>query len=92
MKVGDIVARKSYNKDIVFKIIDIVFDEDGRKIAILKGVAFRIIADAYLNDLELLKPPDIKDILIDKNVENILYRSLKKAKERDKKICVEFPN
>lgn len=85
MKVGDIVARKSYNKDIVFKIIDIVFDEDGRKIAILKGVAFRIIADAYLNDLELLKPPDIKDILIDKNVENILYRSLKKAKERDKK-------
>ena len=85
MKVGDIVARKSYNKDIVFKIIDIVFDEDGRKIAILKGVAFRIIADAYLNDLELLNPPDIKDILIDKNVENILYRSLKKAKERDKK-------
>ena len=85
MKVGDIVARKSYNKDIVFKIIDIVFDEDGRKIAILKVVAFRIIADAYLNDLELLKPPDIKDILIDKNVENILYRSLKKAKERDKK-------
>ena len=85
MKVGDIVARKSYNKDIVFKIIDIVFDEDGRKIAILKGVAFRIIADAYLNDLELLNPPDIKDILIDKNVENILYSSLKKAKERDKK-------
>ena len=24
MKVGDIVARKSYNKDIVFKITDII--------------------------------------------------------------------
>lgn len=85
MKVGDIVARKSYNKDIVFKITDIVIDENGDKLAILKGIAFRIIADAYLNDLELLKPPDIREILMDKNVESILYRSLKKAKERDKK-------
>ena len=78
MKVGDIVARKSYNKDIVFKITDII-DQNGKKIAILKGVAFRIIADAELSDLELLKPPDIRDILMDKNVENILYRTLKKA-------------
>lgn len=85
MKVGDIVARKSYNKDIVFKITDITLDENGRKIAILKGVAFRIIADAYLDDLELMKLPDIREVLMDKNVENVLYRSLRKAKERDKK-------
>ena len=85
MKIGDIVARKSYNKDIVFKITDITLDENGRKIAILKGVAFRIIADAYLDDLELMKLPDIREVLMDKNVENVLYRSLRKAKERDKK-------
>lgn len=85
MKVGDIVARKSYNKDIVFKITDIIVDEDGKKIAILKGIAFRIIADAELNDLEVLKPPDIREILMDKTVESILYRSLKKAKDRDKR-------
>ena len=85
MKVGDIVARKSYNKDIVFKITDITLDENGRKIAILKGVAFRIIADAYLDDLELMKLPDIREVLMDKNVENVLYRSLRKAKERDKR-------
>ncbi|MCI6738703.1 sporulation peptidase YabG [Intestinibacter sp.] len=85
MKVGDIVARKSYDKDIVFKITDIITDDNGDKVAILKGVAFRIIADAYLSDLELLKPPDIREVLMDKNVENILYRSLKKAKEREKK-------
>ncbi|MBU5335791.1 sporulation peptidase YabG [Intestinibacter bartlettii] len=84
MKVGDIVARKSYNKDIVFKITDII-DQDGKKIAILKGVAFRIIADAELSDLELLKPPDIRDILMDKNVESILYRTIKQAKERDRR-------
>ena len=75
MKVGDIVARKSYNKDIVFKITDIIVDENGKKIAILKGVAFRIIADAELSDLEILKPPDIREI----------YRSLKKAKDRDRR-------
>ena len=80
MKVGDIVARKSYNKDIVFKITDII-DQNGKKIAI----AFRIIADAELSDLELLKPPDIRNILMDKNVENILYRTLKKAKERERR-------
>ena len=85
MKVGDIVARKSYNKDIVFKITDIIVDENGKKIAILKGVAFRIIADAELSDLEILKPPDIREILMDKNVESILYRSLKKAKDRDRR-------
>ena len=84
MKVGDIVARKSYNKDIVFKITDII-DQNDKKIAILKGVAFRIIADAELSDLELLKPPDIRNILMDKNVENILYRTLKKAKERERR-------
>ena len=85
MKIGDIVARKSYNKDIVFKITDITLDENGRKIAILKGVAFRIIADAYLDDLELIKLPDMREVLMDKNVENVLYRSLRKAKERDKR-------
>ena len=85
MKVGDIVARKSYNKDIVFKITDIIVDENGKKIAILKGVAFRIIADAELSDLEILKPTNIREILMDKNVESILYRSLKKAKDRDRR-------
>ncbi|MFQ9288464.1 MAG: sporulation peptidase YabG, partial [Intestinibacter bartlettii] len=84
MKVGDIVARKSYNKDIVFKITDIIVDENGKKIAILKGVAFRIIADAELSDLEILKPPDIREILMDKNVESILYISLKYAKDIDR--------
>lgn len=84
MKVGDIVARKSYNKDIIFKIMSIVVDENGDQIAILKGVAFRVIADAYIDDLELIKPPDIKQILMDRNIENILYRSLKKARDREK--------
>ena len=85
MKVGDIVVRKSYNKDIIFKIIGFNIDEDNRKVAIIKGVAFRIIADAYVEDLEIAKASDINNILIDRNVESLLYRSVKKAREREKK-------
>ena len=46
MKIGDIVARKSYNCDIWFKISDILEDT-----IILTGVYYRLIADANLNDI-----------------------------------------
>ena len=46
MKIGDIVVRKSYNKDVTFKIIDIK-EKDGKDNIILKGINIRIIADAY---------------------------------------------
>ena len=91
MKPGDIVARKSYNKDIIFKIIKITENEEGKEIAILKGVAFRVIADAYIEDLELIKVPDLYEVLINKDVENLLYRSMKKAKDRQKKMTRGVP-
>ncbi|WP_160689505.1 sporulation peptidase YabG [Clostridium sp. C2-6-12] len=52
MKVGDIVVRKSYNKDITFKVIDIK-EKDGKENIILKGINIRIIADAYMEDLDI---------------------------------------
>lgn len=51
MKVGDYVVRKSYGKDITFKIIDIKEDENGI-VYVLKGINIRIIADASKEDLE----------------------------------------
>ncbi|WP_297133013.1 sporulation peptidase YabG [Terrisporobacter sp.] len=86
MKEGDIVVRKSYNKDIIFKIIEFSKDENNKKIAILKGVAFRVIADAYLDDLEKVEENDIRGVLIDKNVQGLLYRSVVNARERQKKM------
>lgn len=91
MKIGDVVARKSYNKDILFKITGFSVDEDNQNIAHLKGIVFRIIADSYVDDLELVKMPDIREILMDKNVETLLYRSIKKAKEREKKMTRAVP-
>ncbi|OON97608.1 MAG: sporulation peptidase YabG [Epulopiscium sp. Nele67-Bin005] len=48
MNIGDYVVRLSYNKDIIFRIIDI---DNG--IAHLKGISYRIIADAPLHDIQL---------------------------------------
>lgn len=46
MKVNDYVTRKKHNNDIVFKITKI-----NGNICELQGVEYRLVADAYLNDL-----------------------------------------
>jgi spore coat assembly protein len=46
---GDMVVRKSYAKDICFRIVEI---DESHGVAILKGVDVRLIADAPLEDLE----------------------------------------
>lgn len=51
MEIGDLVVRKSYGKDITFKILDIKENRSG-KVYILKGISIRIIADSNGEDLE----------------------------------------
>lgn len=53
MKIGDIVVRRSYGKDITFKIIDIKYTNEGI-VYFLKGINLRIIADSPEEDLELV--------------------------------------
>ncbi len=57
IKIGDIVARKSYGSDVFFKVVDIV-ERNGEKIITLKGISYRIEADAPESDLEI--QPDTK--------------------------------
>jgi spore coat assembly protein len=52
LKIGDIVARKSYGCDVFFKVVDIKSKGD-EKIITLKGISYRIEADAPESDLEL---------------------------------------
>lgn len=47
MKVGDLVVRKKYQKDIIFEIYHLT-----DTMAYLKGVEIRLIADSPLDDLE----------------------------------------
>lgn len=68
MKINDLVTRKKYNNDILFRIIKIEKDK-----VILKGEFFRLIADA---DIEDLTPLEIRNkqkvvlpfISVEKNV------------------------
>ena len=57
-KVGDIVARKSYNFDIMFKIVAIRND-----IADLVGITVRIIADAPIFDLKFIDKKEMENRL-----------------------------
>ena len=72
VKKGDIVARKSYNKDIVF-VVDSVIKG---KIAILTGITTRLKADSPIEDLELINKREIINIYkkidekIDKKINN----------------------
>lgn len=60
-KKGDIVVRKSYNKDIIFYIKQILKVPSGN-IATLCGVFERIEADSKLDDLELLDKKVISEV------------------------------
>ena len=55
-QIGDLVTRKSYDNDIVFKIIEI---QD--KNFILKGVVVRLFADSPLEDLKIYNSNEIDD-------------------------------
>ena len=52
LTIGDIVARKSYGYDIFFKVVDIK-DNGSEHIVTLKGISYRIEADAPESDLEV---------------------------------------
>lgn len=51
INIGDIVARKSYGGDIYFRVAKIDCSQ-GNKCAVLRGLYYRLVADAPLDDLE----------------------------------------
>ena len=55
----DIVARKSYGKDVIF-VVDMVIKN---KIAILTGLTTRLQADAYIDDLEVVNKKEVEEII-----------------------------
>lgn len=86
MRIGDIVVRKSYNKDITFKVVDIK-ELEGKKVYILKGINIRIVADAKEVDLEVVEDSfsgekdKILNSRVNKALKNIMiYRDLKERK------------
>ncbi|MDO4541583.1 MAG: sporulation peptidase YabG [Bacillota bacterium] len=77
VKVGDYVVRRSYDRDIIFKVKQIFPDENGSLSAVLKGVAIRLLADAPMEDLETLDPKETAGIIEaaeDKEIEALMSR------------------
>ena len=70
VKKGDIVARKSHNKDVVF-VVDLVIDN---KIAILTGITTRLKADSPIEDLEIVDKKEVINIYksIDEKIDKTL--------------------
>ena len=84
IKKGDIVARKSHGKDILFFVEDIL-ESDNNKFAILTGVTIRILADAPLNDLEIApkKMVEHEKLKLDNKLERRIEKySRKKSSKR----------
>lgn len=51
--VGDIVTRKSYGGDLLFRVVNIKSDCDGSECYVLRGLSSRIEADSKADDLEM---------------------------------------
>ena len=54
--VGDFVTRKSYNNDIIFKVISLKGD-----ICYLSGVSVRLFADSVVDDLVICNEKEVSD-------------------------------
>ncbi|MDK2784450.1 MAG: spore coat assemly protein [Bacillota bacterium] len=68
---GDIVARRSYQGDIFFKVMEVLFEGE-RAVALLKGLDVRLLADAPLSDLRKVEPGELreyKEKLLKRNAE-----------------------
>ena len=79
IKKGNIVGRKSYNKDIYFIIDKIIKSSLNKQIAILKGLNIRIIADSPLEDLEIISKKEILDNTkyLEQNLERIIKSKIR---------------
>lgn len=78
VKKGDIVARKSHEKDIIFYVKRIIKTSSG-EIAILRGLLERVEADSNVEDLEILDRKTVKYHLEKQNA-----KIKERIKQRDK--------
>ncbi|MGL4654471.1 MAG: sporulation peptidase YabG [Sarcina sp.] len=80
MRRGDYVVRKSYGKDIIFKIMDIKDNDDGSRSYVLKGTSIRILADSREDDLEVVDDDFEADI--DKMFNSRVNKAIKNVMDR----------
>ncbi|MEW5953727.1 MAG: sporulation peptidase YabG [Bacillota bacterium] len=85
IKIGDVVGRKSYNMDVMFKVMDIYSNDRGKMMAHLKGLDYRLCATAPLEDLQKYESGDISkywQTLMKKNSEQMKRIFSRRSRER----------
>lgn len=77
IKKGDIVGRKSYGKDIIFVVSNIIYTPKN-EIAILRGVIERIEADSEISDLIIISKQELEERLkeLDSKVETKIQKKI----------------
>lgn len=80
VKNGDYVTRESHGKDILFNVEKIIKLNSGKENAILKGVTYRIKADAPVEDLCIINKKEAIGI-----IEKCDLKILEMAKKVEKK-------
>lgn len=82
LNIGDYVVRLSYNRDILFRITYI----SPNQIARLKGVSYRVVADAPISDLELSVGMRYtnEESSIMSTIESTVEKIMKQRAEREK--------
>jgi len=90
---GDIVGRKSYGKDILFVVKNIIDTPKG-KIAILRGLIERVEADSKIEDLELIDRNTIKQNLnnLEEKLKNRINHTKQNQEDRNYKIGILTKN
>lgn len=77
VKIGDVVTRASYNRDVFFKVVGIC---DDTHCATLKGINVRVLADAPMEDLVIPASSEVREYKKEyirhsnESMERIFYR------------------
>lgn len=93
IKKGDIVGRKSYGKDVLFIVRNIIPTKNG-DIAILRGIVERVEADSKIEDLEIIQKEEVKKNLkkLDEKVNKRIANTALEQEDKNYKIGILMKN
>jgi spore coat assembly protein len=78
MKQGDLVVRKSYGGDVLFRVAAL-----SQHMAVLKGTDYRLLADAPIPDLSVVRDPEVTGAA--RQVRIKVYESMRRMQEQREK-------
>ncbi len=89
IKQGDVVGRKSYNKDIFFKVIDIFKCNGEKEYCKLKGIHYRLYADSPMEDLVKIDSAELAQHLREQTIKsNEHMKRIFARRERDRELVL----